>query len=47
MDRQMIPQLPLELLKLIRKGENYQIEYKESRTALPKDLFDSVCSFSI
>lgn len=38
--------LPQELLKLIRHGENYQIEYKEAKTELPKSLFDTVCSFS-
>ena len=41
-----ISTLPEELLFLIRHGENYQIEYKEARTDLPKSLFDSVCSFS-
>ncbi|MBR6999431.1 MAG: putative DNA binding domain-containing protein [Lachnospiraceae bacterium] len=38
--------LPEELLKLIRHGESFQIEYKEAKTELPKNLFDSVCSFS-
>ena len=42
----MIQDLPKELLDLIRHGENYQIEYKEAKTDLPKSLFDSVCSFS-
>lgn len=41
-----IPSLPQELLKLIRHGENFQIEYKEARTELPKSLFDTVCAFS-
>ena len=41
-----IPSLPKELLQLIRHGENYQIEYKEAKTDLPKTLFDSVCAFS-
>ena len=40
-----IPSLPKELLQLIRHGENYQIEYKEAKTDLPKTLFDSVCAF--
>lgn len=31
---------------MIRHGENYQIEYKEAKTDLPKALFDSVCAFS-
>ena len=42
----MISSLPQEILKLIRHGENYQIEYKEARTELPKSLFDTVCAFS-
>ena len=41
-----IPTLPDALLSLIRHGENYQVEYKEARTDLPKSLFDSVCAFS-
>jgi len=41
-----IPALPDALLSLIRHGENYQVEYKEARTDLPKSLFDSVCAFS-
>ena len=41
-----IPPLPKELLFLIRHGENYQREYKEAKTDLPKTLFDSVCAFS-
>jgi len=38
--------LPQDLLAKIRHGENYQIEYKESKAELPKSLFDTVCSFS-
>lgn len=41
-----IPELPKNLLTMIRQGENYQIEYKESWSDLPKSLFDTVCSFS-
>ena len=41
-----IPMLPQNLLRLIRHGENYQIEYKEAKTELPKSLFDTVCSFA-
>ena len=41
-----IPGLPSNLLDMIRHGENYQIEYKEAKTELPKSLFDTVCSFS-
>ncbi|MBQ4513445.1 MAG: ATP-binding protein [Anaerolineaceae bacterium] len=41
-----IPELPKKLLTMIRQGENYQIEYKESWSDLPRSLFDTVCSFS-
>ena len=41
-----IPELPAELLDMIRHGEDYQLEYKEAKTELPKSLFDTVCSFS-
>ena len=41
-----IPVISNDLLALIRHGENYQIEYKEAKTELPKSLFDTVCSFS-
>lgn len=41
-----IPTLPDELLDKIRHGENYQIEYKESKNKLPKFLYDTVSSFS-
>ena len=34
-----IPSLPEALLALIRHGENYQFEYKEARSELPKSLF--------
>lgn len=41
-----IPTLPAHLLNLIRRGEDYQIEYKEAKTELPQALFDTVSSFS-
>ena len=41
-----LPTLPKTLLSLIRHGENYQLEYKDAKTDLPKNLFDSVCAFS-
>lgn len=44
--RESLPVIPQVLLDLIRHGENYQVEYKEAKTALPKTLFDTVCSFS-
>ncbi len=41
-----VPIITDELLSLIRHGEDYQIEYKEAKTELPKSLFDTVSSFS-
>ena len=38
--------LPDDLLKLIRHGENYQIEYKEAKNELPKSIYETVSSFS-
>ena len=46
MSKQVSQRLPDDLLWLIRHGEDYQIEYKEAKTDLPKSLFDTVCSFS-
>lgn len=46
MSKQGKQRLPDELLRLIRHGEDYQLEYKEAKTDLPKSLFDTVCSFS-
>ena len=39
-------QLPEDLLEKIRHGENFQIEYKEAFEALPKNVYDTVSSFS-
>lgn len=41
-----IPALPDELLALIRQGEDYKIEYKEAGNSIPKNLYDTVSSFS-
>ena len=41
-----VPIITDELLSLIRHGEDYQIEYKEAKTKIPKSLFDTVSSFS-
>lgn len=41
-----IPALPKELLSLIRQGEDYKIEYKEATNKIPKNLYDTVSSFS-
>ena len=38
--------LPEELLALIRKGEDYQTEYKESKIKLTKSVYETVSSFS-
>ena len=38
--------LPDDLLKLIRHGENYQIEYKEAKNELPRSIYETVSSFS-
>ena len=35
-----------EIRELIKIGEKIDVEFKESKTALTKDVFDTVCSFS-
>ena len=35
-----------EIRELIKIGEKVDVEFKESKTALTKDVFDTVCSFS-
>ena len=35
-----------EIIKLIQNGEKIDIEFKESNNALPKNIYDSVCSFN-
>lgn len=35
-----------EIRELIKKGEKIDVEFKESKVALNKDVFDTVCSFS-
>lgn len=35
-----------EIIELIKTGEKIDAEFKESKTALNKDVFDTVCSFS-
>ena len=34
-----------EIEKLIKDGEKINIEFKESKSALTRDLFDTVCAF--
>ncbi len=35
-----------EIKKLIKFGEKIDVEFKESKEALTKDVFDTVCSFN-
>lgn len=35
-----------EIKKLIQVGEKIDVEFKESKNALTKDVFDTVCSFN-
>ena len=35
-----------EIKKLIQNGEKIDVEFKESKDALTKDVFDTVCSFN-
>ncbi|MCB9336466.1 MAG: putative DNA binding domain-containing protein [Thermotogae bacterium] len=35
-----------EIKKLIQNGEKIDVEFKESKNALTKDIFDTVCSFN-
>lgn len=35
-----------EIKKLIKNGEKINVEFKESKETLTKDLYDSVCSFN-
>lgn len=38
--------LPENLMNLIRQGEGLTVEFKKSTTAITKDVYDTVCSFS-
>ena len=35
-----------EIEKLIKDGEKINIEFKESKSALTRDIFDTVCAFN-
>ena len=35
-----------EIEKLIKDGEKINIEFKESKSALTRDIFDTVCGWS-
>lgn len=37
--------IPNQLLELIKNGEGVTVEFKEAKTELPKNLFDTVCAF--
>ena len=38
--------IPQKLLDLIRGGESLTVEFKKSKTAVTKDVYESVCAFS-
>lgn len=40
----MIPQLPINLLNLINKGENALVEFKTAKDNLPNSLFETICA---
>lgn len=35
-----------EVKKLIQDGEKIDVEFKESKDTITKDVFDTVCSFN-
>ncbi|VWL85233.1 transcriptional regulator [Oceanivirga miroungae] len=35
-----------EIKKIIKNGEKIDVEFKESKNSLTKDIFDTVCSFN-
>ena len=35
-----------ELTDIFAKGENISVEFKKSTTDIPKDVYETVCSFS-
>ena len=41
----MADKIPNELLEIIEDGEGVTTEFKESKTGLPKNLFETVCAF--
>ena len=38
--------LPSELLELIKSGESLRVEFKKSTADIPKEVYETVCSFS-
>ena len=40
----MIQELPKELLKIIKSGENAQVEFKKASNKIPDNLFDTICA---
>lgn len=40
----MIEQIPENLLKLIKDGENSTVEFKTAKKNLPDNLFETICS---
>ena len=41
----MADKIPNELLEIIEDGEGVTTEFKEAKTGLPKNLFETVCAF--
>ena len=41
----MLEKISNELLQIIEDGESVTTEFKEARTDLPKNLFETVCAF--
>ncbi|MCD8205001.1 MAG: putative DNA binding domain-containing protein [Clostridia bacterium] len=42
----MTPEMPEELLCMMRRGEGPDVEFKKSETELSKDVYETVCAFS-
>ena len=38
-------ELSIELINLIKSGENITVEFKQATNALNKDVYDTVCAF--
>ena len=42
----MIQPITEQLMQLIRDGESITVEFKESKRAITKDVYETVCAFS-
>ena len=38
-------ELSIELINLIKSGENIAVEFKQATNALNKDVYDTICAF--